>query len=97
MLALRSDGRLLDYHGVNEVDSNIRNELLEQQPEELASGGVALYQKGGAVFLLRQDGTLLQWHWPFRELNPTQGLPPTKRMGKVKFPDEWFKEHASPR
>lgn len=97
LLALRSDGRLLDYHGVNEVDSNIRNELLEQKPEELASGGVALYQKGGAVFLLRQDGTLLQWHWPFREFNPTQGLPPAKRMGKVKFPDEWFKEHASRR
>ena len=104
LLALRSDGRLLDYHGSREANGYIDNDLLDQQPEELASGGVTLFQEndyqgnvGAVVFLLKQDGTLWRWYWQFRGQYPVQGLPPAQRLEQIKFPDEWFKEHASRR
>ena len=104
LLALRSDGRLLDYHGRREANGYIDNDLLAQQPEALASGGVTLFQEndyqgnvGAVVFLLKQDGTLWRWYWQFRGKYPDQGLPPAQRLEQIKFPDEWFKEHASRR
>ena len=104
LLALRSDGRLLDYHGSREANGYIGNDLLDQQPEELASGGVALFQEndylgnvGAVVFLLKQDGTLWNWYWQFRGQYPDQGLPPAQRLVQIKFRKDWFEQHASRR
>lgn len=97
LLALRSDGTLLDYHSDRRDDANLRRNLLVRKPDVLVSGGVKLFQEndywgsiGAAVFLLRQDGTLWRWYWRFGTQYPKEGVPPEQRLGRIDFPQEWF-------
>lgn len=98
LLALRSDGSLLDYHSSKSEDANVRREIVGRKPEQLAKGGVKLFQEndywgnvGAEVFLLRKDGTLLRWYWRFGTQYPNERVPPDQRLQKVDFPDAWFK------
>ena len=98
LLALRTDGTLLDYHGDPDRGMNVRNSLLVRKPEVLATNGIKLFQEGdylgnvGAeVFLLRRDGTLWKWYWRFG-MNAAESVPvPALRLEKIELPKEWFK------
>jgi hypothetical protein len=97
LLALRSDGSLLDYHNGMDDGADVRRDLLGRKPEVLVSGGVKLFQEndywgsiGAAVFLLRQDGTLWRWYWRFGTQYPKEGVPPEQRLRRIDFPQEWF-------
>lgn len=104
LLALRSDGRLLDFHSSKRDGANVRRDLLELRPQVVANGGVKLFQEndywgevGAKVFLLRQDGTLWQWYWDFGGDYPDDGLPPDQRLRRIDFPEAWFQGRAPQR
>lgn len=97
LLALRSDGTLLDYHGDADRGINVRSGLLARKPEILATNGIRLFQEGdywgevGAeIFLLRQDGTLWRWYWRFAMSVAEPAPPPAQRLERIEFPKEWF-------
>jgi hypothetical protein len=88
LLALRSDGTLLDYHGGGDID--VQRDLLGREPDVLGNGGVKLFQEndlgdvgGKKIFLLRRDGTLGQ------RLDGKHWL-------RIDFPTEWFLRGAPP-
>ncbi len=97
LLALRSDGSLLDYQSSNGAGSNVRRDLLAREPKVLKKNGVKLFLEndywgnvGGTVLLLRQDGTLWQWYWQFGGQYPKEGVPSDQWLRKIDFPDAWF-------
>lgn len=98
LLALRSDGRLLDYHGDRRDAAEPRRKLFDLNPEVVAVGGVRLFEENGywgssdtKVFLLSQDGNLLQWYACINTRdchNEDKGS--DNRMRKIAFPATWF-------
>ncbi len=100
LLALRSDGQLLDYHGDRRNAAEPRRELFDFNPEVVAVGGVRLFDENGywgsyypKIFLLRQDGTLSQWYACINTRDCDNGdAGSDKRMRKIDFPATWFEK-----
>lgn len=95
LLALRSDGRLLFYHGDKRNAPEPRHELFDIDPEVVATGGVRLFEENGywggytKVFLLRHDGSLLSWDtYECHKAHDCESL--DKGMRKIHFPATWF-------
>jgi hypothetical protein len=86
LLALRSDGSLLDYHGSKR---DVSRDLLEREPLVLANGVVKLF----GVFLLYKDGMVGQWYWRSR-VRYSEEVPPNQWLHRINFPAAWFQDRA---
>jgi hypothetical protein len=100
LLALGSDGKLLDYL-VSRGNHDPDYDSVSHKPVVLANGGVKLFQENDysgnvsmEVFLLRRDGSLGRWYWRFGGQYPKEGIPPERRLERIDFPKEWFDRDA---
>lgn len=108
LLALQADGTLLDYQRNEDESMYSGRSLLENKPKTLAKNIVKIFianeyhgNVAAAVYALRQDGTIWQWHNNERFQNlylkdlKYDEKPVGIKLAKLDFPADWFRRESA--